>query len=178
MTIAGKPLAGVCVSTAVFVCGAMGFPTAPDELPPSSGAVVLNASAGSPLDLAPGADLDIRGSGFADFAAVTVAVYSTPTDLARVVSDDDGEINTVVSLPKDLVGDHTLTAIGNGPQGEPVSLQARVSIETAPASTGGVTSLPQTGLNLAGIALGGLGLLLAGFVLIRTAVFRRKLLPT
>ena len=176
MTIAGKPFAGVCVSTAVFVCSAAGFPVAPEELPTSSGELALDAEGDAPLDLAPGAELTLTGDGFADYAAVTVAVYSSPTDLAHIVSDNDGAIDAVVALPATLRGDHTVTAIGNGPQGEPVSLQADIAIEAASAAT--ATTLPQTGLSLAGMAIGGLGMLIAGFILVRSVVFRRKFLPT
>lgn len=176
MTIAGKPFAGVCVSTAVFLCSAVGFPVAPEQLPPSSGELALDAEGDdAPLDLAPGADLTLTGDGFADYAAVTVAVYSSPTELAHVLSDDDGAIDAVVSLPESLRGDHTVTANGNGPEGEPVSLQASISVEAASATTG--ATLPKTGLSLAGMVIGGLGMLVAGFILVRTVVFRRKLLP-
>lgn len=177
MTIAGKPFAGICVSTAVFACGAVGFPVAPQELPPSTGELVLDVRNEGPLDLAPGAELTLSGGGFADHAAVTVAIYSSPTDLASVVSDNEGEIDAVVALPEDLRGEHTVAAIGNGPQGELVSLQAAVSIKAAPTAATGET-LPRTGLSLAVMAIGGMGMLLAGFVLVRTVAFRRKFLPS
>lgn len=169
----GKPLAGFCAATALFVCGATGFPVAPPGLPPATGSLALSGSTGSTTTLAPGARVTVSGFGYASGASVTIAIYSSPDELAHVVADSSGKVDTSVTLPTTLTGAHTLTAIGNTPGGSVQSLESAVEISAAGAT--GV--LPFTGINVAGFVLGGFGMILAGFVLIRTAVFRRRLLP-
>lgn len=168
----GKPLAGVCVATALFVCGATGFPNPPSSVPPSSGTLVL---AGGSTTVAPGATLTISGGGFAGDAAVTVAVYSSPQVLDHVVADASGSVAATVTLPSGLSGQHTVTALGDGPGNVPHALTATVDVEAA--VTGSGSSLPYTGFDVLEWTLGGLALILAGFALMRTAVFRRRLLP-
>jgi len=184
----GKPLAGVCASTALFVCGAGGFPVAPSSLPPSTGALALSGSTTSTSALTAGSTIRISGGGFARDAAVTVTVYSAPTPLGTAVADASGHLSTSVTLPTALVGHHTVTALGLAPDGSPNAIEARVDIVSASSSGAGapprsepaahpVAQLPFTGLNVAGMLAGGLGLVVAGFALIRTAVYRRRFLP-
>ncbi len=169
----GKPLAGFCAATAVFVCSAAGFPAAPSSLPASSGILALSGSAGSAATLAPGATVTVAGGGYADEASVTIAVYSSPVELAHVMADASGRVDTSVTLPTGLTGAHTLTAIGDAPDGSAHSLEAAVILSAASTAT----VLPFTGIDVAGYLLGGFGMILAGFVLVRTTVFRRRLLP-
>lgn len=172
----GKPLAGVCASTALFLCGLAGFPVAPDALPPATGSLVLSAgSSTSATTLLPGADIRLAGAGFADEAAVTVSVYSDPIGLGATTADTDGEIDTTVTLPDTLLGRHTITALGNAPDGSAHSLQAKVILARAVPAVG--STLPETGLRTAAFATSGLGMIVLGFALIRTAVYRRKFMP-
>jgi len=115
----------------------------------------------------------VAGGGYADEASVTIAVYSSPVELAHVMADASGRVDTSVTLPTGLTGAHTLTAIGDAPDGSAHSLEAAVILSAASTAT----VLPFTGIDVAGYLLGGFGMILAGFVLVRTTVFRRRLLP-
>lgn len=182
----GGPLAGVCVSTAVFVCGAAGFPSAPAELPTSSGPLQMTTESGTTASVPMGSELVLEGDGYAGNASVSIVVYSEPTELGATVADETGRVTAVVDLPDDLTGRHTVTAIGNGADGQPRALQMPIEvIDVADAAGAGVAdvpsgpldTLPRTGVSLAALFFGGLGMVVAGFVLVRSAVFRRKLLP-
>jgi hypothetical protein len=175
----GKPVAGVCVSTALFVCGAAGYPQATAELPPASGTLVLDQSTGgSPKAIAAGGSFVLTGDGFAGNAAVTLVVYSEPRELGRTVADATGRIDASVTLPADLTGQHTVTALGNAADGTPRSLQAAVDVLAAGETAPGPGNLAYTGLSVAGLLAGALGLIVAGFALVRTAVFGRRLTAT
>lgn len=168
----GKPVAGVCLATALFVCGAGGYPAAPSTLPPSSGSL---STAGASTTVAPGATLTVSGGGFASHAAVTMAVYTSPQLLDHVVADARGHVTDTVTLPKNLRGEHTITALGDGPNRTPHVLTYHVKVAAASASA--PTALASTGFKAMEWILGGLALIVAGFALIRTAMFRRRLLP-
>ena len=172
----GQPLAGFCAATAVFLCGLAGFPVASELLPPATGGLVLTSESGaSETTLLPGAEVRLLGAGFADEAAVTISLYSDPIGLGTTTADAEGEIDATVTLPDTLVGEHTISALGNAPDGSAHSLQATVSLErTAPAAAG---TLAETGLRSAAIAATGLGMVVLGFALIRSTVYRRKFLP-
>jgi hypothetical protein len=172
----GKPVAGVCVSTALFVCGAAGYPQATSELPPATGTLVLGGSSNgaAPTSIAAGGSFVISGDGFSNNAAVTIVVYSEPRELGRTVATAAGRIDTSVTLPDDLTGRHTVTALGNGADGNPRSLQAAVDVR-ALSDSANPASLAYTGLSVAGLLAGGIGLIVAGFALVRTTVFGRRL---
>lgn len=185
----GKPIAGVCAATALFVCGVAGFPAPPATVPPSSavlslpGAIATGSTGGAPV--APGGSITLNGTGFEGNASITIAVYSTPRVLDHVVADSDGDVSATVTLPKDLSGHHTLTAIGNGPDGTARALTAVLDISAAPIAQKPANNkasavagpLASTGFATLSWTLGGLALLLGGFVLVRSTVFRRRLLP-
>jgi hypothetical protein len=175
------PATGFCLAAAMFVCGATGLPTPPAQLPATSGSLTLGSSGSATF--APGQTLTLSGKGFAGNARVTVAMYSSPRVLASTVADSSGNVAATVTLPTDLLGRHTLIALGNGPSLAGRSLESVVDIETgATISPQTPTAIPQalafTGFNVAAWILGGIGMLIAGFALIRTAVFRRKLVPS
>lgn len=168
----GKPLAGVCVATLLFTCGASGFPVPPDSVPPSSGSLDLAGTASGTTALAPGSTVTVSGDGFAARANVTVAVYSEPETVSRVTAGSGGHITATFQLPEDLRGVHTITAIGNGRDNSSRALESRINV------VAGESALPRTGFNLAALAVGAVGLILAGFALVRTAVFGRRFLPS
>lgn len=171
MTI-GKPAAGVCAATALFVCGVTGFPTPPGSVPASEGNLSLGS--GSSATFAPGAKLQLSGAGFKSNAAVTVAMYSQPRQLGTTVASGAGAISTAVTLPTDLTGTHTVVALGLAPDGTAHNVQARVTVAAGP---GQIARLATTGANTAGMAAGALGMIVAGFALVRGARYRRPLLP-
>lgn len=167
------PGAGFCLATALFICGAAGFPVPPAQVPPSSGSLALGTSASSVF--APGAKVSLTGDGFAANASVTITIYSSPQILGHTVADASGHVATSATLPANLTGKHTLTALGNGLGNTGRALEASVDIKAVASAS---PSLASTGFGAAAWILGGIGMIIAGFALIRTAVFRRKLLPT
>ena len=163
----GKPFAGLCVATAILICGLTGYPVAPDVLPEPTGSLEL----GSEATLVTGSPFVLTGGGFADGAAVTISVYSTPRLLAEVVADGSGMISTMVELPDDLAaGTHTVAALGNSSDGGVWSLQSEITVVDA-------TALPFTGFSVMAWTVAGILMLVGGFVLIRSVAFGRRLLP-
>jgi hypothetical protein len=168
---------GICLATTLFICSVAGFPVPPSSLPASSGNLTLSAGGGGDVPvLSPGAEVEVSGAGFADGASVTVAVYSEPQSLAEVVAGSDGAIDTTVQLPRGLSeGRHTLAAFGVSPGGTGMSLQGGFTVRSAAVATG--PTLAYTGFHLLIYLAGGLGLVVVGLVLVRTAAMRRRLLP-
>lgn len=177
----GRPLAGLCTSTALFVCGVAGFPALPDDLPPATGTLTLDGDRAG-VEVAPGAELTLSGGGFADHASVTIGIYSTPQDLGTTTADEAGDIEATVTIPDELTGTHTVTAVGNGPDGDAVVLRTSVSLLDSDAADGPteaiVETLPRTGIRVGLLALGALGMFLAGFAILRSTVGGRRFLPT
>lgn len=162
----GKPLAGICAATALFLCTITGYPIPAKELPLS------DAQLSSPDQLAfePGSEVRITGDGFGANAAVSISVYSTPRLLSEVVADGDGSISAAVVLPADLeFGTHTISAIGLAPSGEARALSLAIEV--------GPSTLPFTGFDATVVVVTAIGSLVAGFVLIRSTVYRRPFLP-
>lgn len=171
---------GICLATTLFICGVAGFPTAPSSVPASSGSLTLTQGGGSGGTFAPGASIELQGSGFAPDAAVTVAIYSQPESLAETAADHQGHLDVTVQLPATLeTGRHTLVALGVSAHGTGMALTAPITVTTAAASSAGSApaQLAWTGFNLIAYLMTGLVLVVAGLVLIRTAGMRRRLVP-
>ena len=166
--------AGLCLATALFICGVAGFPTPPSSVPASTGTLVLSSHGSDQVPtFAPGARIQLEGGGFADEASVTVAVYSRTTSLAQTVADGSGRIDVEVRLPRDLSqGAHTLVALGVGPDGQGVALTAPIKVAAVPAA-----QLAYTGFDVLTYLAAGVFLIVAGLVLLRTGVMRRRLMP-
>lgn len=173
----GRPLAGLCASTAIFVCGAAGWPVLPDSLPDATGSLSLNGVVA--VEAQPGDDLHLSGEGFAAQAAVTVGVYSQPEELVTTTADDDGAVTATVRVPEQLVGDHTVVAIGNAPDGDAVVLHGIVTVhgDASAAPPTVMDTLPRTGIRVGLLVLGSFGLIIAGFALLRSTVGRRPFFP-
>jgi hypothetical protein len=169
----GKPLAGVCGATALFVCGVTGFPVPPNSLPASEGTLALGSGSSSNTTFAPGAKVTLSGSGFKSNAAVTLVMYSEPQQLGTTVADAGGAISSAVSIPRNVTGTHTLVALGVAPDGTAHNVQSKINV----VAGGGPGELAMTGVNVAAMVAGGLGMIIGGFVLVRTARYRRPLLP-
>jgi hypothetical protein len=169
----GQGSAGVCFATAVFVCGVAGFPTAPSTLPSAQGTITLDHVSSSTVR--PGQKIHISGHGFASRAAVTVSIYSSPTVLVHATANKAGVVTAQVKIPSSLRGDHTLSAIGNGPGRTSHVLDTDVVVKKA----SGIGALPDTGLgaHLALWAIAGFALLLGGLIMVRGAVMRRPTMP-
>ena len=166
----GKPLSGVCLATAVFVCSALGVPSLPTSPPPANAPLVLPSSAGS-TTLIVGAPVTVSGSGFASNANIVIGVYSSPIQLDALTANASGSFSDSVTIPSSLSGAHTLVAEGNAPDGSARVLSTAITVRAA-ASTG--TTLPFTGINTVLMVLSGLGLIVAGFALARSAALARR----
>lgn len=129
---------------------------------------VLGAD-GQPLpanpELAPGATVEVRGTGFVPDETVKVLVRSTETQVGTAVADSAGDVQTSATLPTALdAGSHTLVAQGAAVEGQfPFTVAAAAgAVNTQTGSTGGVAStsgtsasgsLPRTGAPIALLAL-------------------------
>jgi LPXTG-motif cell wall-anchored protein len=126
-----------------------------------------------------GAKLDVSGRGFDPGSEVTLTLHSAPVVLGTVSAGDDGRFTTTVTIPVIEPGDHVLTADGVDALGQPLTLQAAVTVTPDPAMSGtkpivtGSTgaapsddpssgSLPKTGADPAGPLLAGLLLVVLG----------------
>ncbi|GAA1762178.1 hypothetical protein [Luedemannella helvata] len=150
-------------------------PTLPDTLPESDGPLTLPRG----TEIRAGSDVLIVGAGFAPNTPVTIGIYSQPVVLKTVTSNDDGEIRAVVSIPKNMSGDHTIVAAGEDSVGEVIYLTVPVSIEEAVGTGGNSGSggssggLPITGVAVAGMSLTGVALVGAGIMMFLAARRRR-----
>lgn len=169
----GKPVAGVCAATALFVCGVTGFPVAPDSVPASTGTLSLGGTATT--SLVAGQDLSLIADGFASNASISIVQYSEPTTLGTTVADSSGHMSVEVSLDPDLTGQHTLVALGNAPDGSAHAVESRVTIAAPATSPIGASELARTGFSTAAYAGGGFLALLSGIALIRAARGRKTL---
>ena len=167
--------AGLCLATALFICGVAGFPTPPSSLPASTGALMMTEGGGGQApSFTPGARIQVRGDGFAPGASVTVAIYSRPDALDRTVADALGAVDLTVRLPREIApGAHTLVALGVGPDGAAVALTAPITVaKTVPGA-----ELAYTGFNVLTYLAAGVLMLVVGLILLRTGIMRRQLLP-
>ena len=166
---------GVCLATALFICGVIGFPTPPSTVPAATGSLTMTqGAAGEAAAFTPGASISLKGGGFAADAAVTVAIYSQPRALAQTMADASGNLDVTVRLPGDLpTGRHTLVALGVGPDGSAVALTVPITV----ANGSGAAELAYTGFNVLAYLAGGVLLLVVGLVMLRTGIMRRRLVP-
>lgn len=169
-----RQVGGVCLATLLFVCGATGFPLAPLDKPPSNGPVVVQVGGEDTGTVTEGGTFQAAAQGFAAEAAVTFALYSSPTEVAHAVADAAGNVSAEVELPSGVTNQHTLVALGNAPDGSTRALESTITIAPAAAPA---ASLAYTGARVGMLALAGVLLLLVGLGLVRTAAFRRRLLP-
>lgn len=169
----GKPIAGVCAATALFVCGAAGFPTPPSSVPAATGALTLGGPATTSLTA--GQSLSLSAAGFAASSPVTLVEYSSPTQLGTATADSTGQLSTTVSLDPNLTGSHTIVALGNAPDGSAVSVESAVQIAPSGTAPSGAQQLAWTGVETLPWAAGSILALLSGGALIRAARGRRLL---
>lgn len=165
----GTPMAGICLATALFLCGLTGYPVTPAELPLADANMTAVPDAST---FSPGDTFEVTGDGFRDGAAITISLYSDPLLLSEVVAAADGTMVAEVTIPPDAPpGNHTISAIGLAPSGDARALAMQIQVSSSGA-------LPMTGLDTVGVLLIGLGLVVLGFVLIRSTVFGRPFLPS
>lgn len=77
--------------------------------------------------------LSFSSDGYSAFAVVTFIVESDPQLLGTATANEDGRVSGSFELPSDLEpGTHTISAIGAGPDGEPVVSRQEIEV-AAPA---------------------------------------------
>ncbi len=156
---------------------------------PTSAPTTLTTTDGVLTQVRPGQQVTVLGEGFLPYSSVTIIVYSSPIVLGTAVADGAGAFVKTVTVPADLeVGSHNLVASGVDLAGKthlirmPVTVAAASSggsggsgsgtgAEGGEGSAGG--SLPNTGVQLARLAIW-TGLITgAGFMLIASGRRRR-----
>ena len=97
------------------------LPLAPD------GSLVLSQSGG----------LIMTGAGFDPSSIVTLFLFSTPVDLGSLQAGPGGAISGSARIPINTEsGDHTIQAVGTGPDGKPVTVSLGVRVLPPAAARG------------------------------------------
>lgn len=153
---------GVGASTAAAVPAAA--PAATTPYPPPS-CPLLSVSTTNPF---PGQTITVAGSNFTPSVAVTIEL-DTNVALAHTNADGSGSFSVNVTLPSDLVGNHTISAVGTNLGNCPVDpIQITVQAGAGPSSSSSGGGLASTGVNvLVGLVIA-LGLVAAGVIATRT----------
>jgi sugar lactone lactonase YvrE len=129
-------------------------PTAPDipATVPLTAPTTLTTTQGAITEATAGQQVTVVGTGFAAYSTATIIVYSSPTALANVTTDAQGNFTDPVTVPSDLAaGDHNLVASGVDPTGAQhlIRLAFTIAADTPLAQTGAPTAtLIQLGLLL------------------------------
>jgi hypothetical protein len=131
----------------------------------------------------PGQRLVVIGSGFAAYSTVTITIYSTPTVLANVRTDEGGDFSVSVTIPVGLdAGQHTFTAVGVDPDGAAHALKLAVTVPAVnaaviTAATAVPGGLAVTGSSVSVLVSTGLVLVATGTALRGARLRRRRHLP-
>jgi hypothetical protein len=141
-------------------------PPLPDTVPTSGGA--LKSSAGRQFSQAE-RTTTLIGTGFAARSPVTLGIYSSPRVLTTAVTNSTGAFRIEVTIPAGYTGAHTFLATGYAPGLNTRTLTLAVTVDNDE------TDLPTTGPRLGTALMLGLGLLVAGAVLLVLGRRRRTL---
>ena len=94
----------------------------------------------NPFDIELGASLTVSGTGFTPNTPLEIWIDSTPTRLATISTDPQGDFTTTVEIPEELdIGDHTLR-VEAVIDAEPVTVRTGITLIAATP-----TKLPVTG---------------------------------
>jgi hypothetical protein len=122
----------------------------------------LDTGNGDVSTLAPGAEIVVKGAGYAPYSSVTITVYSSPIVLATVTADATGAFEQSVTAPESLAaGTHSFVAAGVDPDGNVRALRLDLTIASG-SDTGG---LPVTGPSVLWLIIVGFGITLGGVTL-------------
>ncbi|MFB9376999.1 fibronectin type III domain-containing protein [Kineococcus gynurae] len=123
-------------------------PTVPAALPPAVPTTLT--AVGNPTQPAIGEQVVVVGTGFAPFSTASIAIYSTPTALATVTTDGQGNFSQPVTVPSSLTpGGHTFFAAGVTPTGTTRQMALPVTVALAPVAVQNAPGAP-TGLTVTG----------------------------
>ncbi len=152
----------VVIAFTLFATGGL-LSAAAQQYPPSGNALTVSKTI-----VGEGETITVGGSGFAPHSTITITIESTPRVLDDAVSDTAGAFTANVTIPAGIgAGLHNLKATGTSARGGALMLSASVTVTS---STGG--RHPFTGGNTGPVLSVGIGVLLAGAVLI--ALVRRR----
>jgi LPXTG-motif cell wall-anchored protein len=150
----------------------MAAPAAAQQYPPN-----VNSLTVSDTTPTPGQTIGIEGRTFAAGAGVTVTMSSdAPVTLGTATADAVGIAALQATIPADTkLGAHTITAVGQAPDGTELSLSVSINVVADGSGTGAAPSgsLPRTGDD-SSIPLAKLGLALAALGGIATAVASKR----
>lgn len=151
----------------------MAAPAAAQQYPPA-----VNSLTVSDTTPTPGQTIGIEGRTFAEGASVTVTLASDPVVIGSAAADASGVVSLQATIPAATpLGQHTITAAGQAPDGSELSVSVSISVVAADgaADPGASGSLPRTGDD-SSIPLAKVGVALAaiGGVVTAVAAKRRK----
>jgi hypothetical protein len=107
------------------------IPTLPPTVPASDGDVTVAG------DLVAGGEIVMSGGGFKPSSNAVAGVYSEPLQLGLATASSSGDVSATVTLPADLVGQHTLVLYGVDAAGDAYALTRTVTITADDGSGGG-----------------------------------------
>ena len=164
-------LIALLMGLATIVCLGVGSSTASaaptgstTPYPPPS-CPLLTVSTTNPF---PGQTITVAGTNFTASVAVTIEL-DTHVALAHTNADTSGSFSVHVTLPSDLTGNHTISALGTNLGNCPVDpIEITVQAGAAPSSSSNGGGLASTGVNvLVGLVIA-LGLIAAGLFATRS----------
>jgi hypothetical protein len=137
-------------------------PTEPvlSSTPPDT-SLPLDTGDGAISSAAPGQAIVLKGTGYAPYSAVTLAIYSSPTVLGTATADAGGAFEQSVTVPSGFSGSHSLVAAGVDKNGNARALRLDITV----ADSSGSGTLPITGPAVVWLIVGGFALTLAGFAM-------------
>jgi hypothetical protein len=151
------------VLAGVLLLGMTGVASAQDYPPQGNDVAVSDGSVEG------GQSITVSAQIFQPGTPVSFTLFSAPVVLGTATADANGVATLTATIPAGVApGTHTIEASGTGANGQPLTVTQ--SITVADASTGAGSNLPSTGSSstipmsrvaLAGIAGGGLLVLLA-----------------
>jgi hypothetical protein len=128
---------------------ASGGSTAAPTSAPTGGPAAPPGGTASAGQVAPGSVVTIRGTGFDPGEQVSVTLAGATSPLATVTADEQGRVEAVVQIPRDVVlGPAVVELVG-----EQSSAATQVALEVAARETGEVAGSTPWPLALAGLAL-------------------------
>ncbi|GAA3195163.1 hypothetical protein GCM10010532_012750 [Dactylosporangium siamense] len=171
-TVTAESTSGPSPASPPSTATTVAAPATPATPPPTE--LTLTTDRGDISTAVPGQQITVIGTGFAPHSTATITIYSTPTQLGTVVTDENGNFSVPVTVPAALAaGVHTVVALGAAPDGSLRAMDLTVTVG-ARSSSG---ALPVTGAAAARLAVVGLLAIAAGVLLVRTTRAGRRRRP-
>jgi LPXTG-motif cell wall-anchored protein len=152
----------------------MAAPAGAQQYPPAVNSLTVSDS--TPTQ---GQTIGAEGRTFAEGATVTLTLSSEPATLGTGTADSEGVAALEVTIPEATpLGQHTLTATGQAPDGSELSVSAAIEVVAADGAAadddaGASGALPRTGDD-SSLPLARIGLALAAIGGIVTAIAAKR----